>query len=470
MRSDASRARGAVRWYPRRVPDGEFDRPTFSGVSGESGDPVAASVRAAIDASRQKHERYIIAVALLTALLGVLAIVWRIATVESASASGVRALVFTLGVGAYYGWVALFRSHAPPTRLQRWVRTTIEVSAPFGVILLDASVSPEFAISSGANYVIPLAIAVSVLRVDPALSVFAGVLAVTEQIAAYLFLAPGLPGDLQFLPVMISFRWVSSALIAGVGVVVARTLLEKTVAIAKDTLRHERVRATFGSYVDARVVKRVLDGELRLAPERRHITVLFVDIRGFTAYSETRDAGVVFHALEEALDLFSTEVQRQGGIVNKFLGDGLMAMFGAPESQPDHSRRAVRAAINIEKRSNELRESGRFPGLRIGVGLHCGEVIVGDLGTTRREYTAIGDVVNVASRVESANKELGTTILITEEVRAAIGSDADVDAKPALTLRGRAAPVQVYSLHRLAATSDGTSAAVGAVVEHRPTK
>ncbi len=157
MRSYASRARSAVRGYPRPVPDGEFDRPTFSGMSADSGDPVAARVRAAIDASRQKHERYIIAVALLTALLGVLAIVWRIATVESASASGVRALVFTLGVGAYYGWVALFRSQAPPTRLQRWVRTTIEVSAPFGVILLDASVSPAFAISSGANYVIPLA-------------------------------------------------------------------------------------------------------------------------------------------------------------------------------------------------------------------------------------------------------------------------------------------------------------------------
>ena len=101
------------------MPGGEFDRPTFSGVSADPGDPVATSVRAAIDASRQKHERYIIAVALLTVLLGVLAIVWRITTVESASASGVRALVFTIAVGAYYGWVALFRSHAPPTRLQR---------------------------------------------------------------------------------------------------------------------------------------------------------------------------------------------------------------------------------------------------------------------------------------------------------------------------------------------------------------
>ncbi|MEO6576904.1 MAG: adenylate/guanylate cyclase domain-containing protein, partial [Polyangiaceae bacterium] len=186
-----------------------------------------------------------------------------------------------------------------------------------------------------------------------------------------------------------------------------------------------------------------------IEPERRLITVMFVDIRDFTRLSESTDPSELFRVLTEALDAFAIAVQREGGIVNKFLGDGLMAIFGAPEPQQDHARRAVRASLVIAEAARIRREDGRFPKLNIGVGIHTGYAIVGDIGGTRREYTAIGDVVNVAARVEAANKAMGTTILITDPVREAVGADADVRPAGPVKLRGRVAEVEIFELRAM---------------------
>lgn len=412
---------------------------------------LGRAVASALDDARAEHERLIAGFALATIALAFLTILWRTLTIESRW--GIAALAVVTVYGGVYLVAWIRHDGSAPSIRQRWVRTTLEVTGPLLVLLLDTRVSPAFAINSGANYVFPLAIALSALRLEPRLCLYAGVLALLEQTAVYVALYSSLPDAMEFKVVFVAFRYLSCLLIGAVGYVVSRTLAEKTSEVARDSVRSERVRSAFGSYVDERVVQRVLDGEIGLAPERRALTVMFVDIRDFTRFSEERDPQVVFHALDATLDAFSLEVQRQGGIVNKFLGDGLMAIFGAPEIQPDHARRAVRAALAIRNCAAKLATSS-FPDLRIGIALHTGEVIVGDLGGVRREYTAIGDVVNVASRVESANKELGTTLLITEAVRSALGNDAEVDAKPALTLRGRSAPVQVYEVLHLALTGE----------------
>jgi adenylate cyclase len=145
--------------------------------------------------------------------------------------------------------------------------------------------------------------------------------------------------------------------------------------------------------------------------------VLFVDIREFTPFSQQTHPDEVFRKLNLALAAFADQVAAHGGIVNKFLGDGLMAIFGAPLDDPDHALKACRAALGIAQVAASLRDSGAYPELRIGVGLHCGEVVVGDVGgVEHREYTAIGDVVNVSARVEAATKEVGAEVLVTDEV------------------------------------------------------
>lgn len=126
-----------------------------------------------------------------------------------------------------------------------------------------------------------------------------------------------------------------------------------------------------------------------------------------------------------------------------------MAIFGAPEHQADHPRRAVRAALQIEEAARVRREDGRFSDLTIGIGIHTGEAMVGDLGGHRCEYTAIGDVVNVASRVESANKTLNTTILITDAVMPSVSNEVTLKPHLDVALKGRAASVDLYQVRPL---------------------
>jgi adenylate cyclase len=240
----------------------------------------------------------------------------------------------------------------------------------------------------------------------------------------------------------LGFRLGVLALIGVLGFVLAGTLKREITQAAEEA----RVRAAVGSYVDRRVVKRVLAGDLKMEPERRNITVMFVDIRNFTGLTESSDPAQLFAMLNETLDAFAAIVQRQGGIVNKFLGDGLMAIFGAPEAQADHPRRSVRTALLVAEEARKRREARSFPNLAIGIGIHTGETIVGDIGGKRREYTAIGDVVNVAARVESANKELGTTILITRAMKEAVGDDVDTRETQPVSLRGRIGQLELFEV------------------------
>jgi adenylate cyclase len=139
-----------------------------------------------------------------------------------------------------------------------------------------------------------------------------------------------------------------------------------------------------------------------------------------------------------------------GGFINKFGGDSLLAIFGAPVPQPDHAERAVRAALgmrdalaafNVREKAEGRRE------LRIGVGVSCGEMVAGSVGTPNRmEYTVIGDVVNVAARIQALNKELGTDVLVSSEVFERVKDRVKARAMPPTSVQGKSAPLQVYAL------------------------
>src|SRR5262249_42073199 len=133
---------------------------------------------------------------------------------------------------------------------------------------------------------------------------------------------------------------------------------------------------------------------------------------------------------------------------NKFLGDGFMAIFGAPISDAEASAAAIDAALDIVARIAALVLEGKIPPTRIGIGLHAGKAVVGNIGSAhRKEYTVIGDVVNVASRIEALNKDLGSTILASEEVWSACKrTDIEATARDAIHIRGRAQPVRIWQL------------------------
>jgi adenylate cyclase len=206
----------------------------------------------------------------------------------------------------------------------------------------------------------------------------------------------------------------------------------------------EALREAFGSYVDPDVAERVLrEGEL-LEGHEAEVTVLFVDVRGFTPFAERSSARETVAFLNDFFELVVPIVLEHKGHANKFLGDGVLAVFGAPEPVPDHADRALRAAGQIS-RAVESRFGGA---IQIGAGLNSGPVVVGSVGGGGRlEFAVIGDPVNVAARVEAATRETGDTILLTEATRCLLEQvDAELEPRGELDLKGKSDPIGIYAV------------------------
>jgi adenylate cyclase len=217
--------------------------------------------------------------------------------------------------------------------------------------------------------------------------------------------------------------------------------------------QEKRVRQMFQKYVPADVVRAALnmrDGG-RLS-SKQTATVLFSDIRNFTATSEKMQPEEVVSFLNDYLQRMVDIVFEEGGIVDKFIGDAVMAIFGAPVVKPDDAQRAVRAAIRMLQGVEDFNREARARGgveVHIGIGLHTGPLIAGNIGSDKKmEYTVIGDTVNVASRVESLNKELKTELLITQDTYDAAGRSFPVRPMPPVAVKGKAQKLQVYEVLR----------------------
>jgi adenylate cyclase len=181
--------------------------------------------------------------------------------------------------------------------------------------------------------------------------------------------------------------------------------------------------------------------------EKRAVTILFSDLRGFTGLSENRDPAQVVSLLKTYFEAMCAVVDRHGGIVNKFLGDGLMALFGAPLESADATLQAARAALSMVGEVERLRQECGLPELDLRIGIHTGEAVLGLIGSRERsEYTAIGDVVNLASRLEGLNKEFGTRILVSDTVQHALSGVARFRALGEARVKGREKPVAVAEL------------------------
>ena len=180
----------------------------------------------------------------------------------------------------------------------------------------------------------------------------------------------------------------------------------------------QRMRTLFGQYLSPAVSQAILEGTVATDGESREVTVLFCDIRDFTAFGQSRPPRQVVERLNSFFERMSAAIDAHGGFINKFLGDGFLAVFGAPGRSADHAQRAVEAALAMESLlgafNAELARAAE-PSMEIGIGLDTGEVIVGNVGSANRlEYTVIGGAANRSSRIEQLNKILGTRILVSE--------------------------------------------------------
>jgi adenylate cyclase len=205
----------------------------------------------------------------------------------------------------------------------------------------------------------------------------------------------------------------------------------------------ERIREAFGAFVDPDLAERVAREGTDLRGEELEVSILFMDVRGFTSFSESAPAREVVSRLNALYEIVVPVILRQGGHANKFIGDGLLAVFGAPERHPDHADRAVAAAVEIAERVQDAFADE----LRVGLGVNSGSVVVGTIGGGGRlDFTVIGDAVNTAARVESATRSTGDDVLITGETHRRLQSpDRRWKERHPLALKGKREEVALYA-------------------------
>ncbi|MEK7443553.1 MAG: adenylate/guanylate cyclase domain-containing protein [candidate division NC10 bacterium] len=240
-------------------------------------------------------------------------------------------------------------------------------------------------------------------------------------------------------------------------------IVTSLLGLVAEGLARRRFRDSFGRYVSREIAAQVLAEAPSLRGERRAVSILFSDLRGFTTLSETMPAEQVAGRLTEYFEAMTTAIFSHRGMVNDFVGDGIVALFGAPLQDPEHAWHAVLSADAMQRALDDLNRrwgAAGLPTLRMGIGIHTGQVFVGNVGGAKRvKYTVVGDPVNLASRVEGLNKDLGTTMLITEDTRAIVGDRVEVKDRGLMAVKGRSQPVHVHEL--LAVHAEGGPSAGG---------
>lgn len=213
----------------------------------------------------------------------------------------------------------------------------------------------------------------------------------------------------------------------------------------------EALGEAFRGYIPSPMADAILRGNApRIVGDRKRITVLFSDIRGFTSMSDGLRPEDVVARLGEYFERMVEIVMRNRGLVDKFLGDGMMVIFGAPTDDPYQAEHAVTAAIEMQEEAERLSQKWSAEGkgeLRIGIGINSGSAIVGNIGSSQRfEYTAIGSTVNVAQRLEAATKELGVGILVSESTYEDVKPSFRFDRKSPVEMKGISEPMVTYSV------------------------
>jgi adenylate cyclase len=331
---------------------------------------------------------------------------------------------------------------------RRYIGVLIETTMPTIALALHIeNMGPVQAL----GFVVPLAyfifIILSTLRLDFWLSAFTGFVAAVELFGMAMFYHPAVntdpEPDIWYHAARSLIILICGILAGAVGVQLRRQFAASIAAAGA----RDRVTNLFGQHVSPAVVERLLIEGADGAGDIRHVAVMFVDFRSFTAAARVRTPQEVVERLDGAFAVLVDILDRHGGIVNKFLGDGFLALFGAPIEDPDAARQAVAAAREMLAAMERDNADSAWP-LRIGIGIHFGEVVAGNIGSPRRkEYTVIGDTVNFAARLEALNKEFHSQLLISAVVRDALGEAGD-DAVSLgeVAIKGYDRPMTVWRL------------------------
>lgn len=244
--------------------------------------------------------------------------------------------------------------------------------------------------------------------------------------------------------------------IAGVylAVLTARYYAKLYIKTFKDNV-NKKIENVLGKYISKDIKNKILknSADIGLGGKRSEITVMFADIRGFTSLSETRKAEEVSQLLNEYFSELEPIITKYKGVINKFIGDAVLVVFGDPEQDKLHAKNAVKCAYELRKKVKQIKqrwiEEGK-PKIDIGIGINTGEAFIGNVGTKNRfEYTVIGDTVNIASRIEDYNKIYKTNVLISENTYNKISQIVDVIKIREVSIKGKRHKINIYEVLRI---------------------
>jgi adenylate cyclase len=329
----------------------------------------------------------------------------------------------------------------------RFLNVLVETSLP-GVLIfvLSQHMPPQLVFGFWPPMLYFVFIVLSTLRLDFWLSLWTGAVAAVEHLGLAFLLLPLDPNgqgpeDAIFYHLSRSTMLMLSGVAAAIVARALRRQFENSVAAA---VARDKVTNLFGQHVSPVVVEQLLGTDVQ--SERRTVCVLFLDIRGFTAMARTRSAGETVTLLNDFFAEMIEIVDRHNGFINKFLGDGFLALFGAALHDSAAAANALAAGRDMLHAVDAWNAAYPKRALKVGIGIHIGEAITGSIGSPRRkEYTAIGDTVNLAARLEQLTKETGARLLLSDPVRTAAAAKDAVDLG-ALPIRGYEEPVRVWKL------------------------
>ncbi|MBI4525519.1 MAG: adenylate/guanylate cyclase domain-containing protein [Deltaproteobacteria bacterium] len=360
-------------------------------------------------------------------------------------------ITYMWALRAGIGW--LIGHQRQPHVALRFLNAFLETSIPTVMLFMAVSfMGPRDALGSPAFLLYFFFILLSILQLDARLCLFTGLVAAAEHsIFAYVVigaLEPETQASFWRSPV---FHFNRSLILFVAGLVaglLARQIRRQVEASLRTVQERDRAVRIFGQYVSPQIAEKLLNQPVELGGELRNVCVMFLDIRNFSSYAAGERPEAVMAYLNTLFDFMIDVVNEHQGIVNKFLGDGFMAVFGAPIEDAERCGHAVRASLEIIERLDRLNAAGRIHPTRVGIGLHMGEAVTGNVGSReRKEYTIIGDVVNLASRLEQATKEFHAQLLISEAVRRSLDAAvAGIKDLGPVALKGQPNPARIFKV------------------------
>ena len=347
----------------------------------------------------------------------------------------------------------LIKRGQKPFPALKYISAFVETSIPtLGMMVGSSFLGPIYTLFTPAAFIYPLFISLSALRLNVRLCIFTGAVAGLEYtlLALYFIQKSSTTAGEPILAgvphhVFKGFLLFLTGVVTGLVTVQIRKRILNSFSVVEE---RNRISRTFGEYVSPEVMGKLMDLKPDLRSENKNVCVMFLDIRNFTGFAEKRSPEEVVEYLESLFEFMIEIVNRHHGIINKFLGDGFMAVFGAPLSDGKDCANALKAAQEILARVQQEVEAGTILPTTVGIGLHAGEAVTGSIGSAlRREYTVIGDVVNLAARIEKLNKRFDSQLLISEIVWQAVSTDGG-KAVPMgqVEVRGREQAIQIYQV------------------------